>query len=387
VAALALLAAVAFAHLLAGEQFLSSQWVGQWGGHSGASEPAPRRIDVAFVRELAPAAPPVVVAAPAPRPAPAPSRRAARPRPAASAPEPAPLPAAGADPAPATAAEPEAAASAPPLASPAPEPTTLADAATAPLPASAAAGASTAANAVAVAAPASSAAGPDTAAPAFAWPPSTQLNYALTGYYRGDVLGTATVEWIREGSHYQVHLRALVGVEIAPLMARRLSSDGQLGEAGLVPQRFDGEQRVGFSTRRWSLKFVPGRATLADGREVGTSAGVQDEASQFVQLAWLFTTQPQLLRAGQAVDLQLALPRRVSTWTYEVQPEEPLQLPFGTLPAYQLKPRREGRAGELTAQIWIAPTLQYLPVRIRIHQDDANYVDLMLKRPPLQALR
>ena len=52
-----------------------------------------------------------------------------------------------------------------------------------------------------------------------------------------------------------------------------------------------------------------------------------------------------------------------------------------------LRSGRPGRAGELTAQVWIAPTLQYLPVRILIHQDEQTWVDLVLERPPQQALR
>ena len=192
----------------------------------------------------------------------------------------------------------------------------------------------------------------------------------LNGNYRGELQGRASVEWVREGAHYQVHLEALVGPSFAPLMARRLSSDGELGEQGLLPRRFDGEQRVGLSKRRWTLHFNEQQVTLADGRTVAPQPGVQDEASQFVQLAWLFTTQPQRLVVGQAVDLPLALPRRVDRWVYDVVAEEQLQLPFGPLPAFHLKPRRPGRGGEMTAQIWIAPTLQYLPVRILIHQDE-----------------
>jgi hypothetical protein len=35
--------------------------------------------------------------------------------------------------------------------------------------------------------------------------------------------------------------------------------------------------------------------------------------------------------------------------------------------------------------MWFAPTLQYLPVRIRIQQDAETFVDLMLDAAPLQA--
>jgi hypothetical protein len=114
---------------------------------------------------------------------------------------------------------------------------------------------------------------------------------------------------------------------------------------------------------------------------------VQDTASQFVQLTWLFTTQPQLLRVGNSVELPLALPRRMDRWVYDVVAEERLWTPVGELDTFHLKPRRaaERPRGELSAEVWFAPRLQYLPVRIRIQQDVETFVDLMMDAAPLQA--
>jgi hypothetical protein len=55
------------------------------------------------------------------------------------------------------------------------------------------------------------------------------------------------------------------------------------------------------------------------------------------------------------------------------------------VPTFHLKPRRAATGGDLSAEIWIAPTLQYLPVRIRISDGKESWVDLTLKKPPLQA--
>jgi hypothetical protein len=41
--------------------------------------------------------------------------------------------------------------------------------------------------------------------------------------------------------------------------------------------------------------------------------------------------------------------------------------------------------GDLRAEVWLAPGLQYLPVRLRIAQDEQTFVDLLLKQLPLQA--
>lgn len=388
-----LAALVVLAHLLLGNR-LADDRVG-W----GAGDAPPPRIEVAFVRELAAAAPPPVV-----RPVAVAERRlaavAAKPATAASAPAAAasapvvatPTPVADDSPPPPVlaAAGPE-----PPVAlpMPAPEPDSRASAAAAAaLAPSAALPVPDPQPALAVppvvmpGAPQQQAAGAEPAAsagaPAFAWPPSTRMRYKLLGHYRGPVEGTAQVEWLRQGSRYQVHLSTAIG----PVLSRHIRSEGELTPQGLAPRRFDGEQKVLFrAARRWQLRFGPDQVVLSDGKLVPAQPGAQDEASQFVQLTWLFTTQPDRLRVGGAVEMPLAISRKLERWIYDVQGEELLHFPFGEVPTFHLKPRRAATGGDLSAEIWIAPTLQYLPVRIRITDGKDSWVDLTLEAPPLQA--
>ena len=159
--------------------------------------------------------------------------------------------------------------------------------------------------------------------------------------------------------------------------------------AGLRPRRYDEETRVVLGAPRHLVVWLDAdRVRLANGSEVPRPEGVQDSASQFVQLTWLFITQPALLRPGVAIDIPLALPRRVQTWTYDVLGSETLATPIGEVEALHLRPRREARAGgDLTAEIWVAPGLQYLPVRILIRQDAETFLDLLVERLPQQAER
>jgi Protein of unknown function (DUF3108) len=357
---LLLLAAVLLLHA-AGVWWLDEALVG-W---DAGKQPMPPRIEAAFVRTLAPAEPVPVAAAPPPAPRKPRPRRAPVVVPAASAAASAPAPAESEPVVEAVASLP--APPAPSAPQPAPEPSPVPDQA-----------------AAAAAAPASAA----SSAAAFEWPPSTRLTYRLVGNYRGELHGSARVQWVRMGGRYQVHLDVVVGPSFAPLMSRNMTSDGELGEAGLVPQRYDEATKLPFqSPRRVSMQFTPQTVTLANGSTRAALPGVQDTASQFVQLTWLFTTQPQLLRVGNSVELPLALPRRVDRWVYDVVAEERLPTPVGELDTFHLKPRRaaERPRGELSAEVWFAPTLQYLPVRIRIQQDVETFVDLMMDAAPLQA--
>jgi hypothetical protein len=59
--------------------------------------------------------------------------------------------------------------------------------------------------------------------------------------------------------------------------------------------------------------------------------------------------------------------------------------PFGITQALHVKPRRRAEGGNLSVQMWYAPTLQMLPVRIRIDQDANVWVDLRLDQAPVQS--
>lgn len=323
-----------------------------WPVRLGAEPPPMQRIEVAFVRELAPAEPPVAAAAPPP-----PAPRVARLRaslPAASAPQ--------GEPEPGWAAEPSAApldasvlSALPELASVAPVPAALAASASADTP--------------------------------FDWPPSTRLSYTLSGQFRGPVEGQAQVEWLRDGNRYQVHMDVSVGPAFAPLFTRRVSSAGLITPEGLYPQRYEEQTRALLAPpRQVTIQLDDGWVHLPNGFHTVRSPGVQDSASQFVQLTWLFITEPARLTPGSSFELPLALPQRVEPWIYEVVERVTLATPVGEVETLHVRPRRESRgAGELTPEMWVAPSLQYLPVRMLIRRDADTWIDLLIERLPQQA--
>jgi len=246
--------------------------------------------------------------------------------------------------------------------------------------ASASAAGTSSATEVAAAAAAASAAPGD----AFAWPSATKVSYILNGNYRGEVNGRAEVEWIRVGERYQVNVDLRAGPEFAPIFSRKMTSEGTITIDGLVPDRYDEDTQVLFrDRRRMTVLFEPESITLGNGQKRERMPGVQDTASQFIQFTWLFGSRPDVLKVGNTFEFPLALPRSMNRWTYDVTDEETLYTPFGELPAFHLKPRLSARkAGDLTAEIWFAPELRFLPVRIRIEQDPGTFIDLMISKKP-----
>jgi Protein of unknown function (DUF3108) len=208
------------------------------------------------------------------------------------------------------------------------------------------------------------------------WPDDTRLTYKLGGYMRGELFGKAIVQWTRDEQDiekYQVRIAIDLG-----LVDASFTSQGRISAAGLLPQTYE-EQLP--NTRR-SLKVEGSEVVLMNGQRLPRPDDVQDTASQFVELGHRFSTGRAQLEAGRTASVWLARPGGLDEWVYDIQTPETLYLPLiGPVQAFHLKPRALARPrGTITAEMWFAPSLQYLPVRIRINLNADTYVDLALEK-------
>ena len=225
--------------------------------------------------------------------------------------------------------------------------------------------------------PAAAASAPvsDEATPApESWPPDTRVSYSLKGYYRGDMNGSARVQWQREQNHYQVR----IDLRMALVIGVSMTSQGEVSDTGLLPRVYE-EQLLG-SVRRVGVDG--GWVKFNDGSQMLAPQGLQDTASQFVELNQRFSSGRETLKVGTPVQVWLARPQGMALWTYDVVEEETLATPeLGAVQAFHLRPRPIANpSGVITAEIWFAPSLHYLPVRIRISLGSDNFVDLMVER-------
>jgi len=214
----------------------------------------------------------------------------------------------------------------------------------------------------------------DTAPPIDTWPPDTRLVYDLKGYYRGDMYGSGRVQWQREQGRYQVR----IDLRMALLVHVALTSQGEVTEAGLLPGTY--QEQAPWGERRVALK--DGYVTLHNGSQWPQPQALQDTASQFVELSHRFATGRERLQVGGQVQVWLARPQAMALWTYDVVEQETLDLPeLGPVQAFHLRPRPIANPqGAITAELWFAPSLQYLPVRVRIVLGSGNYADLLAQR-------
>ena len=225
--------------------------------------------------------------------------------------------------------------------------------------------------AAASAAPAASAPSAGDAPFLASWPSDTRLTYKLGGNYRGELHGSARVLWQREGTRYHTAVEMSAGL----LASLSFTSQGDITEGGLKPEVYEENVRG----RRRGVRLGE-EVRLNNGDRIARPDAVQDTASQFVELGHRFSTGQVKLVPGAQVNFSMARPGGIDEWTYDVIGEETLHLPrLGPVPTLHLKPRPLSKPrGPISAEIWYAPSLQYLPVRIRITQGNDNYIDLMV---------
>ncbi len=208
----------------------------------------------------------------------------------------------------------------------------------------------------------------------FAPPESMRLHYAVT---KGGDSAKASLTWRTQShadqpaSYELIYEATYFGVSVL-----KQTSVGLLGDAGLAPLRF-GDKRRGKAEQATHFDADKQHITFSNNRpEAPLVGGEQDRSSVLVQLVSLFAAKTVPWQAGQVIEMPVASTDELETWRFEVLGEEQLALPAGELPAVHLM-RRARRAFDQTVELWLAPSLGYVPVRIR-QSDSSGVTDAQL---------
>ncbi|MBD9668134.1 uncharacterized protein DUF3108 [Variovorax beijingensis] len=318
------------------------------------------------------AAPPAAAAKPPPPAKPRRPREPSRPRPAA-APEPAPQPQVS-EPAPAPTPD-LTAQTAIDSGAAAPEPAVSA-------PAGAALGGagSTANTGVGNGAPgeaagaASAAAGNVVGPEALRIPGSVKLAFAVTGQQGASPMQGVfgDLVWLQDGSSYDARL----SLKFLFRTIRSQHSTGRIGPTGIEPARFSesrkGELASHFLRDQGQIMFSNNAPS------VPLLPGAQDRLSVVMQLGGMLAGDPGRYPAGSRISIQTAGPRDAGVWVFNIEGEEQMSVPAGDYAVRKLtrSPRREF---DDKIEIWLAPALGYLPVRMKQTQPNGDFADMQLR--------
>ena len=212
---------------------------------------------------------------------------------------------------------------------------------------------------------------PDT--PKLQLPGSVRLQYELSGQSRGlNYSAKAQLSWHNEGTRYEARL-LISGLLI--LTPRLSVSVGELGLQGVAPRRFSDKARSEQATH-----FQPERGRIVfsnNAPEAPWQPGVQDRLSLFFQLAGMLAGDPERYGPGTQVRVPTTGTREVDSWIFTVTGTPTLALPYGEQATVALR-REPRRAYDQTIEIWFAPGLNFVPVRMRITQGNGDVLDQRL---------
>ncbi|WP_422848501.1 DUF3108 domain-containing protein [Acidovorax sp. M14] len=204
-------------------------------------------------------------------------------------------------------------------------------------------------------------------------PAPTRLAFDVNGQAKKFAYSArAELLWQHDGNRYEARQEIsafLVGT-------RTQRSVGTVTEQGLLPEKFSDKSR---SEQAAHFDYAKGRVTFsANTPDAAAGPGVQDRLSLFIQLGAMLAADPGRFVPGTQITLTTVSARSADRWTFTVEGPETLDLPAGPTPALKLLrlPRKDY---DQKAELWVAPGLGYLPVRIKLTQANGDFADLLLR--------
>lgn len=204
-----------------------------------------------------------------------------------------------------------------------------------------------------------------------------RLLYDVHADLRGLALDAqATLLWRHAEDSYDARLDLTL-----PLVGTRSqTSVGHITAQRLAPTRFSDKARSELAAHfERAPDGVGGKVIFsANTPEAPLLAGAQDRLSVFLQLGAMLAGAPDLYRSGTTINLQIVGARDADIWQFTVGDTEQLRLPIGDLDAVRLT-RNPKREFDSKVEMWLAPSMGYLPVRIRLTQANGDRFDQRLR--------
>jgi len=186
------------------------------------------------------------------------------------------------------------------------------------------------------------------------WPPPFRLEFAVKATRSFlSLSGENTLTLSREGDGYALVSETSAGV----WFSARQTSQGQVGASGVVPAEY-AERNQDKPTMTASLDWQAERVTFsATDNVVPTQPQMQDRLSLMLQLGWAQRTK------SASFELPVAGVRGASLYRIEARGIEMIDTPAGRFQTLKLE--RPANDSDDRLELWLAPSLCSLPVRIR----------------------
>ncbi|KQQ32981.1 hypothetical protein ASF61_12905 [Duganella sp. Leaf126] len=212
---------------------------------------------------------------------------------------------------------------------------------------------------------------------AFSAPPSADLNFAIKARQHGLTLnGTAAVQWRAGDGKY-----AIVAESRAPIFGKILDtrSEGVIDDYGLAPVAFM-EKRFRKDPTTATFKRDTKTISFSVGDETyPIKGGEQDRVSIQWQLAANARAAPEKFKPGSEWAYFVTARRNAEQWVFKVVNTETITAGGSEISALHLV-RLPLDGDDSKVDLWLAPTMDWYPVRVVFKDSDGDYVDQTLDK-------
>ena len=215
---------------------------------------------------------------------------------------------------------------------------------------------------------------------AFKLPPSADLDYAITARQSGlQIQGSASVQWRTDGKTYSV-----VSETRAMLVGKILEakSSGGIDSYGLAPSTFTETRfRKAPTSASFQRAGSGGSITFAQSdASYPLLGGEQDRTSVIWQLIAIARAAPHKFKPGSEWQFFVAGQRDAERWTFKVSGSEKIRSLAGDQRALHITRAPPPDAQSQKLDIWLAPALDWYPVKLRFTDADGDYIEQRLQR-------
>lgn len=213
---------------------------------------------------------------------------------------------------------------------------------------------------------------------AFSLPPSADLNYAIKARQRGFALnGDNLTVWRAADGKY-----ALLSETRTPLFGKIVEhkSEGTVDDYGLAPGAFY-ERRLRSDPSITTFKRDSKAIVFSESEEsYPLKGGEQDRTSAAWQLLAVARGAPEKFTPGSEWVFFVAGRRDAEPWRFKVIGKEAVPTGLGEVSAVHLVKAPPPDAPGQQVDVWLAPTLDWYPVRVRFADADGDFVEQTLEK-------
>ena len=215
---------------------------------------------------------------------------------------------------------------------------------------------------------------------AFNLPPSADLNYSIKARQRGlGLVGDSTTVWRAGDGKYSIASETRSAL-FGKILDNR--SEGTIDEYGLAPAQYT-EKR--FRKDPTTASFKRDSKTIvfsASEQSYPIKGGEQDRVSVSWQLVAMARAAKDKFKPGSEWNFFVVGPHDADPWTFRVIGREKVQAGAAIGAVDTVHVLREPPPGskDQTLDIWLAPSLEWYPVKLRFVDNDRDYVEQTLER-------